>query len=108
MTLLNLKDLRNYLEEFFKDKKEEIAVLNKQYRDDRSFLSKTYCVEWPFERGNVRMRIIVFRDLPSPYPEQIYNQIRVYMKEKGIEAEFKFWTSYQALKALDPVRILRN
>lgn len=108
MPLLNLKDLRNFLEEHFKDHKEEISALNQLYQNDRSFLSKTYCVEWPFERGNKRLRVIVFRDLPSPYPEQIYEQIRVYMKEKGLEAEYKFWTSYQALKALDPVRVLRN
>ena len=108
MALLNLKDLRNFLEEYFKDQKEEITLLNKQYADERSFLNKTYCIEWPFERGNTRMRVIVFQDLPSPYPEQIYQQIKVYMKAKGLEAEFKFWTSYQALKALDPVRILRN
>ncbi len=108
MTLLNLKDLRKFLEEFFNDKKEEISVLNKQYSDERSFLNKTYCVEWPFERGNKRIRIIVFQDLPSPYPEQMYLQIKAYMKEKGIEAEYKFFASYQALKALDPVRVLRN
>jgi len=108
MTLLNLKDLRNFLEEFFKDQKEEISILNKQYVDERSFLNKTYCVEWPFERGNKRIRILVFQDLPSPYPEQIYQQIKLYMKEKEIDAEYKFWGSYQTLKALDPVRVIRN
>lgn len=108
MTLLNLKDLRSFLEEYFKDQKEEISRLNEKYRDERSFLIKTYCIEWPFERGNKRMRVIVFQDLPSPYPEQIYEQIKKYLKEKGIEADFRFWTSYEALKSIDPVRVLRN
>ncbi len=107
--LLNLKELRNHLEDCMKDDKEAILELNDLHPGgDASFLSRTYCVEWPFERGNPKIRITVFRDLPSPYPEQLSDCIRKYMKEKGFDAEYKFWSTYYAFKALDPVRVLRN
>jgi hypothetical protein len=106
--LLNLKDLRNYLETYLQDKKDEILELNTECNGDTTFLYRTYCVEWAYERGNPKIRITVFKDLPSPYPEIISEQIRAYVRGKGIDAEYKFWSSYKAFKALDPVRVLRN
>lgn len=107
--LLNLKELRNFLENAFQEKKEEILELNELHPGgDTSFLYRTYCVEWPFERGNPKLRITVFKDLPAPFPEHLSECIRKYMRERGFDAEYKFWSSYYAFKALDPVRVLRN
>jgi hypothetical protein len=108
--LLNLKELRLHLEECMQDNKEEIISLNtlRAGATDTSFLYRTYCVEWPYERGNNKIRITVFRDLPAPYPERLSDCIRKYMREKGFDAEYKFWSTYHGFKALDPVRVLRN
>ena len=108
--LLNLKELRTHLEDCMDDKKEELLTLNtlRHGAPDTSFLYRTYCVEWPYERGNLKIRITVFRDLPSPYPELLSDCIRKFMREKGFDAEYKFWSTYHGFKALDPVRVLRN
>jgi hypothetical protein len=107
-TLLQLKELRHFVEDYLKNKKEEIISHNNYYQEGFSFLYRTYCVEWPYERGNPKIRITVFRDLPSPYPELISSQIRIYMRKNGFDAEYRYWNSYKAFKALDPVRTLRN
>lgn len=107
--LLNLKDLRTHLEKYLLDRQDEILTLNTLRKDpNTSFLYRTYCVEWPFERGNTKIRITVFRDLPSPYPEILFDQIQRYMRMKRMDAEFKFCSSFVTFRSLDPARIIRN
>ncbi len=93
---LDYNDLLNFLEESFKEKKDEIKSLNKYYRDGKSFLCCT-CdfIQVSKKDDIVKYMIIVFQDLPSPYPDLILEKIKTYAGNNELECEYITWEKYK-------------
>jgi hypothetical protein len=93
---LDYNDLLNFLEESFKEKKDEIKSLNKYYRDGKSFLRCTYDVIQVSKKDNIiKYMVITFQDLPSPYPDLILEKIITYARNNELECEYITWEKYK-------------
>ena len=93
---LDYAALLKFLEESFGDKKNEIKSLNKYFRDGKSFLCCTYDVRQVSVKNDiVKYMVIIFQDLPSPYPDLILEKIRSYLDDNELEFEYITWEKYK-------------